>query len=205
MSTPAWADASPSEARDHGSSAAIRYQTPSHTVTVLRSTPSGPLTRCALVLASLGRMSTASCVPSRVIEGSARSTIEPGIVPVTVPSMWTAEASRVACSERATISLGSVTRFAGMGGARGPTPNTGPGAEHDEQRHADHGEAAQDSSLGHVIRHPIVGRAGPWSIAVGLQARACGSIRSNVHGAVDVERPPEAGRLPGAVVVAGSD
>ncbi len=68
----------------------------------------------------------ANVVPSSVIDGSDRSTSEPAIVPVTVPSKCTADASSVDCSERATISLGSVTWDAGIGGASGPTPSTCP-------------------------------------------------------------------------------
>ena len=68
----------------------------------------------------------ASVVPSRFTTASGRSTRAPGIVPETVPSKWTADASRVAWSERASISLGSVTFSGGIAGASGPTPSTVP-------------------------------------------------------------------------------
>ena len=111
---------------DHGSSGDVLYQAPSQTVTVSRATSSDGLTTDAPVLASLGRMSACTVVPSSTTRSSARLSSAPGMVPLTVASRWTAFASRTDCRLRAIISRGSVTWSAVVVVANGPTPTTPP-------------------------------------------------------------------------------
>src|SRR4029078_11524978 len=160
MSTPASADAPRSDALDHGSSGAPRYHAESQTVTVSRSTSRASLARCALVFASLGRMSTWSVVPSRFTDPSGRSTRAPGIVPEIVPASRTADASRAGWCERASISLGLVTLSAGTAGASGPTPNTVPAPRTISMRTpiTARPEKTPDLDIGSVLRV----RAGRW-------------------------------------------
>ena len=151
MSTPASADAPPSDALDHGSSGAPRY----HAAVPDRHRVEVDVERVArevrLRLGVLGPdvdLERACRRGSSV--GSGRSTSAPGIVPDIVPSNRTADASRVAWSERASISLGSVTFSAGIARRERPDAEHRPGAE---QRRAatmaDHGEAGPDAGDGH--------------------------------------------------------
>ena len=103
---------------------------------------------------------------------SGRPTSSPAIVPETAPSKCTAEASRVAWSERAIISLGSVTWSGGTAGASGPTPNTRPTPNTATTRRPSTARPARARDL--VIRVCAPWRAprAPVDPCVGVQARA---------------------------------
>ena len=137
-------------------------------------------------MASFGRMSISSVVPSRSIDGSERSTSVPGIVPETVPSKWTADASRVAWSERASISLGSVTFSGGVADASGPTPSTAPAPRRTIAPMATAPSPAQTRVLDMTIHNSVAGLRG-------LRSLSCRRTGSGLRGhSVKRARRPEA-------------
>ena len=192
MSTPAPADAPPSEARCQGSSGPVRYQTPSQTVIASTSTSRPGLVSWVEVFASFGRRSPASVEPSRETAGSSRSTSAPGMVPESVPSRWTAWASSTDWRERATISLGSVTSDGGVVAPNGPKPSAVP-------------PTTSTSTI--TIAAPITGNGprfciGPWALpssaafARRVRARLPGAGRSVKPGRSPWSRVPSPAPLP---------